>query len=294
MTISGKYRVYGDGKLISEFPNVITNSGKIAIGKYLADERTSWGDVMVFGVGDSTPNATNNKLDLEVWRESVDMKTYVTASGQIVARSIVPSSLVSKIYEMGLYCTLTTETTTSSGPIITGFDQASEVWSSGVFDTANRRAGSSSLKLSPTTGTPASSSTQMYGSISVYPNTTIFNLGYQILSGTADLVKIQLKSSADTYREYSFVPTASSEYQIESWGLSDTTLTGNAAWTEFSEIYVEVEGNGEFMFDVLTGFVPPEGSVLVSRALVSHEGNPFIDKEQYKELQAEYIIDLGI
>lgn len=293
--MKGYFRVYDDKKLLAEFPNMITNSGQIAIGRYLAGQRVSWGDVMAFGSGDSAPSQTNTELDFEFWRDEVDLKIYngptAIPANKLILRSTVPTRISGKIYELGIYCTLTPNEILQFGPLITSFDPDKEPWSGGTVEDENFRIGESSVILEG----GESATLQYFGDFRSYDSSTYFKLAYSTV-GSPTSVTIKIKSNDENYKSYTFTPETGLGYFIEKWGFFDFVQTGNPDWKEFSQIEVSVVGAGSVVFDGLSAYQSsPDDfrTVLVSRALVNVDGESFIDKTSDRELQVEYLVDLG-
>lgn len=293
--MKGVYRVYEDGQLIAEFPNIITNRGRIAIGRFLAGQNTSWSDVIVAGVGESSPDISDNFLDMEIWRDEIDFSSYVSSDGTIILRSTFPTGFAAKIYELGIYCTSTPQTL-SRGPVIATFDSSRETWSTGTRVTDQFRVGSQGLKIEPAGGGTASSVQRYIGNFRAFDENTVFKLGYFATAGVTQ-ASIRLKADNSNYREHFFVPNTNGSYSIEKWSVDQFTVFGNPDWQEIYEIEVRVTGSGHVVFDGFSAVLEnPQDimTVLVSRALVQNGGDNFIKKEASRELQIEYIIDLGI
>ena len=289
----GKYRVYLGGKLVSEHPNIITNRGKIAIGRFLAGERFTWSDAIAMGAGETAALVTDTELEMELWREEIDMRQY--DNGEIVLRSIVPASVSGKFYEMGVYCTLSSLRQVSSSPIAVYFDDLRESWqlTKASFTTSHHRIGKSSIVFSPETLYPASGDYKFSGNFSLYDENSYFYLSYKILSGSIDTITIRLSSSETTYREYSVSPSsAEGEYAVSKWTTADFDLTGNADWTDFNSFRVFVEGDGDIAIDGFSVRNEPTGveTVLVSRTVLPDP----VEKDESQEMQIEYVIDFGV
>lgn len=291
--MKGVYRVYDNKNLIAEFPNVLTNRGKRAIGSFLADRRASWGDVMSIGSGQSSPVASNTSLDMEFWREEVDLKDYLAGTvNKLVLRSTIPASVSGKIYEIGIYCTSTPDDILRRGPVVSAFDLNFESWSSGSADEDDFRVGTSSLVLSAS----ETSRADYDGDFRAYTSATKFKLAYIAETGITD-ISIKFGSNDENFREYSFSPDVLDAYATKTWSLQDFDITGNPNWNEISYIEVSASGAGDVMFDALiaTEDRPDDFiTVLVSRALVNVDGNNYILKLPDRELQIEYLIDLGV
>jgi len=292
--MKGTYRIYQDGVMIKESTNVITNRGRIAIGRYLTGERQSWSDSMVVGSGSPAAVPEDESLAMEFWREEIDIKEYSVPTGQITLRSIIPSRISGKISEIGIYCTISSLRQVSSSPIAIFFDNSIESWtltSNTAFDTTNYRIGKSAVLFSPTTGNNAIASIRFPGSFNSYNEDTKFRLSYQILSGTINSITLRLKSSESTYREY-FFNTFGSGYSVNLWETQDFILEGNADWEDFSSLEVIVDGNGEVVIDgFAVSYEPPSvETVLVS--ITNLAG--IVEKNESQEIQIEYVLDLGI
>lgn len=294
--MNGVYRIYDGDDLVAECPNILTNSGRIAIGRYLAGERASWGDALVIGSGDSTPLATNTSLDMEFWREEVDLKKYngpnASPPNQLVLRSIIPARVAGIIKEIGVYCTLTPDLTLSSGPTIAVFDTSVEPWVGGEDEGFDYRIGTKSLKVDA----GSSASLKYYGDLRAFTENTKFRLAYYSF-GAVTNVKVRFAANASNFKEYSFEPENTGEYTVELWELADFVQTGNPDWKEVFFIEVEVEGSGYVVFDGITsGEQRPDDilTVLVSRALVNTNGDNFIEKLPTRELQIEYLVGISL
>jgi hypothetical protein len=294
--MNGVYRVYDQGDLIAEFPNILTNSGRIAIGRYLSGERGSWGDALAIGSGDSTPVATNTALDMEFWREEVDLKKYngpaATPPNQLVLRSIIPARIAGIIKELGVYCTVTPDFILSAGPAIATFDTSVEQWVGGEDEVLEYRIGTKSLKVDG----GSSASVKYYGDLRAFTENTKFRLAYYAV-GSITNVKIRFAANPSNFKEYSFEPQNTGDYTVELWELADFVQTGNPDWKEVFFIEVEVEGSGYVVFDAITSNEQRPNdvlTVLVSRALVSVNGDNFIEKLPTRELQIEYLVGISL
>lgn len=290
----GKFSFYSDGHKVAEAYNVITNRGKIVIGNYLSEARSSWADELAIGAMGTATSLENVSLGLEFWREPIDLKSYSFADEEIIVRGTIPGSVVGKIYELGVYSKSSPTSISSSGPVLCYFDNSVEDWAGGEDDTLDTRVGSRSLKIT-SSGPEESAAFTFFGNIRSYNQNSVFRLGYTG-SGTVSSVSVKIKVDGVNFREYAFSPNTSGSYSVESWGLSDFSITGGASIFEFFIIEVSVVGAGSIVFDVLS--VSDESTedfsdVLVSRAIIDQNGLDFINKLPVRELQIEYAIELG-
>lgn len=290
----GFYRIYEGEALIAECENTITEAGRVAIGKFLSGERTSWSDSIAIGAGDNAPSASNTSLDLEFFREEVDLTRYSESDDRIILRTIIPTNVAGKVYELGVYSSITAETSAFRGPSITNFDTTQESWEGGQDEVALARVGLQARKVT-LSGSPVSFTSEVSGDVRSFTDDTVFRLGYLAASGVSNIT-IRFKSSDTDYRQYSFSPTGNNVYRVESWRLQNLQVIGNPSWSEFYEIEVICSGTGQVVLDAITSVEERAGdelNVLVSRALVDINGQNFILKKPLQELQIEYVVELN-
>lgn len=289
--MKGKYRIYDNDTLLAEFDNIITSEGKKVIGRFLAGQKSSWADAVAIGAGSTSPNENNKSLEMEFWRDEIDLKSYNESSGKISLRSRIPAPIVGKIFEIGLYYTPAADGLYFTSPLISNFNLSVEDWSTGAANTALRRIDSSALQISGGTSTEF----DFEGDIRAFNNDTVFRLAYTADAGVSS-VSLRLKSSDSDYREYSFTP-ASSSYQVEDWKLQDFSVIGNPEWGEIYQVEIIAAGSGNIVLDGFSAIDERPSnpvSILVSRALVSFSGENFFDKKPQRELQLEYILELDL
>jgi hypothetical protein len=290
----GKFSFYINENKVGEANNIVTDLGKVVIGNYLSETRPSWADSIAIGAGGSSPSASDLSLDLEFFRESIDLKSYSVTDNKIVIRGTFPGSVVGKIYEVGVYSTTSPTEVSSSGPLIAAFDKSAEDWSAGQDEESLNRVGLKSFRL-VSSEEEVSSSLRFFGNLRAYNQNSVFRLGY-LASGSTGSVFVRIKSDNINFREYSFQPNTSGAYSVESWSLSDFNIFGGAGILEFFDIEVAVSGEINVVFDALS--VVDESAfelddVLVSRAVIDQNGLDFINKLPARELQIEYEIDLN-
>lgn len=292
--MKGTYRVYSGDELLAESSNVITNSGKIAIGRYLSGQLPEWASAMAIGVGETSQSVTDTGLEMEVWREEIDLKEYSISSGEVALRSIIPAPVVAKIHELGVYCTISTIRNLSTSPIALAFDTNLEDWDivGGQSDTDNHRIGAGSIKLADTS--TASAEARLNGNFASYGEDDFFYLAYQVISGGVTHITVRLKSSESDYREYNIPSPSQSGYAVERWNVGDFTVVGNPDWEDFSSVEIIALLDGELVLDGFSVKSEPQGldTVLVSRTTLS--GPDIIDKTGAQELQIEYAVDLSV
>lgn len=289
----GFYRIYLDNEVVAEFDNLITDNGKKAIGRFLSGQQSFWADSIAIGSGSSSPQQSDDSLDMEFWREGIDLRVYSADENEILVRSIIPASVVGKIHEIGIYAAPGNDSL-SSGPVVVFFDSSEEAWTGGTVNTTNNRIGQSALSVSASAqGSPISLDTD--SDFRAFTSEDIFKLAYSAAAGVTQ-VAVKLKASNTDFREYTFAPS-SPGYSVESWNIQDFSVVGNPQWSEVYEIEVIAFGSGSITYDALAVVKDPEVDQrrsLVSRALVSFNGENFFSKKPQRELQIEYGLELGV
>lgn len=76
--ISGKYSFYLDGEQVCQSKNIITDVGLDAIRKFLVGDYPNWAEALAVGTGSTSAASNNTRLEFEVDREPVFLKTMVT------------------------------------------------------------------------------------------------------------------------------------------------------------------------------------------------------------------------
>lgn len=292
--MKGIYRVYADGQLVAESENIITNRGRIAIGRYLAGQRPEWASAIVIGSGGTAQLVTDEELEMEFWREEIDLKEYSSGDAEVILRSIIPAPVIGKIHEIGVYCTISNLRQISGSPIALSFDTNAESWtiSDGASDTTNNRIGAGAIKLQSTS--TASAESRFNGTFSAYGEDDYFYLAYEVLSGSLTHLTVRLKSSETDYREYNIATPAQSGYTVAKWNTTDFTVVGNPDWEDFSSAEFIALVDGEVVLDAFAVKNDPQtiDTVLVSRTTLS--GPDIISKTGAQELQIEYSVDLSV
>ena len=292
--MKGRYRIYSGSNLVAESENIITTRGRIAIGRYLAGDLAQWASALAIGSGSSTQSASDEELEMEFWREEIDLKEYSIQNGEIVLRSIIPAPVIGKVYEIGTYCTISTRRNISGSPVAVFFDTNLEQWvlNSAQEESENNRIGAGAIKLAGTS--TASASTPINGTFSAYGEDDYFYLAYEVLSGSATHLTVRLKSSENDYREYNLPSVNQSDYSVAKWGVADFTVVGNPDWEDFTSVEFIGLVDGEVMLDGFAVKNNPNAmdTVLVSRTTLV--GEDIIDKTGSQELQIEYALDLSV
>jgi len=103
--ISGKYVISSDGEIIAEYPNMITSNGLTVINQYLSGQIKYWADTLVIGtMSSSSTTASTTKLQYEIFRYPVGLKSYVTSGSinQLILKATIDPAAEFRAFEIGV------------------------------------------------------------------------------------------------------------------------------------------------------------------------------------------------
>jgi hypothetical protein len=155
-SLKGEYIFYKDGIEVARSKNIVTNNGKEQIINYLSRQNSEYGSRIVLGCGSSTPLATDEFVQFEVFPTPVQFKTvdYTQTPTQIVFRTTLPSTFKGVVYESGLSTiggvNMSVLNDINDNPeIFASFDPDYESWelSTGVSIHANDLEGTPRLRV---------------------------------------------------------------------------------------------------------------------------------------------------
>jgi hypothetical protein len=300
----GHYKIYLDGKLVSEQDNIITNFGKNLILKYLASNVSSYAGAVAVGVSPKNPSPSDYVLDYELFRIPIAYKTVNPANSSIIFKGTAGSKYIGKIYEIGLFPSLDNP---ASGAFQTstlfGFD-SDENWQNVVLrDITNARIGSSGIQMNALTN----SNISVYNSLTAinlagYSPTDVFKLAFVTFDTNCSYVTVKFTNAAGAEITGNFIPAAHTagagnpQYQIVS--LTKNTFSNqNADWSSIVSstvtLYAGAGGASQVTIDGLkvvdADNLNPEYG-LVSRALL---GTPVV-KTGVQTIDVEYSLEVPL
>lgn len=220
MNITGTYTFYKDGVEIHKQQNIITKFGKRFLTNYLAGATSLRSKNIVIGIGDSVPNADNNRLDFEFYASPVDISSpnIITdpitglTTYSIIYKTSLPNDVVGIIKEVGLFPAQSSTKTDYSDKYISSFENAI-AWtdSSGnnpdLVLTPTPRIGSYLFKIdAPSVTSPSTYSTKEYSlacslDMSAYSIYDSLTLAFTQADTNLDYVSIKFYSTPTDYFE---------------------------------------------------------------------------------------------
>jgi hypothetical protein len=197
--VTGVYRVYLDGALISETPNVVTTFGKREILNILAGRSIVPRQIMIGASNAVAPADTDKTLHFPLFSEKIVYSTpiYDVANSKVIYKARVLKQGYYEIREIGLINSAST-----SDPLAFSFNISESITSTGTveFDETLSRVGGTALKC---TGTPTVTVQSPFDTTNVTPQDELLLAAYTP-SGSANIaVTVHNEAGATTAATYS-------------------------------------------------------------------------------------------
>jgi len=235
---------------------MITTKGKLIVKRYLAKQIADIARSISVGVGQTAESTSSTLLQFEMGRSDINIVSFDYVNNKLVFKASIPQELSGKIYEVGIW---SQPTSTAAGNytsrLLTSFDSASEVWSTGTFQSANARLGADALRLAPSaSATAVSAMTNLFLDLSGNSGADQFNIAYYNGNAFTANFKVRFKTDASNYYTIQ-VTSPATGYQVSVVNKSAATTTGAPSWANITSIEVEVVatsgGAAAFDFDGL-------------------------------------------
>lgn len=289
--MKGTYRIYQDGKLIAEQSNLITTEGKKAILRYLAGHSGAIARSLAVGTGTAAATLTDTKLQFEVSRANVSIISPDYVTQKVVFKATLPQGAQFAIWEIGA---LTVAETELYGKMLLTFDQETELWSAGTFQSDVTRIGADSLRVNAALSTTTTSTlSDIFMETGDYSDTDKFSMAYIPQDTNLNSLKLRLKTDASNYFEYTFTQLTTG-YKIESWSKSAMTKTGTPTWDSITSadliVNAKAAGATNVDFDGLridSILVSNTDYALVSRTVLGAA----VTKLDTSQMDIEYTLD---
>lgn len=302
MMLKGTYIFKQNGIEIGRSENIITNSGKKAILKYLSNSISDWASSISVGAIPTAASASDATLYYETARSAVTMKSYRSGTPNlIVVKGTLDASIAANIYEIGVYPNTTAQIFgVRDQMILTDFSYyydwvktaGSGTISSSPFvpqDPYSPRIGFSSVKLPAAT---TMQNTNFALNMSSYTSMDTLDLLVNVptTSTGANTLNVTLTdvNGLTSTASYSYNASTTSGYQILSTNLASNI---NTLSTIKSITIQSVGTNSAIVLDAIrvsVGAEIGEGAALVSRSVLTTPiakiyGTP-LDIEYYLQL----------
>jgi len=233
--LKGRYIFKQFGKVVAESKNIITDLGEKEILKYLARQQQTYGDNIVLGIGTTSPSKSDEYLEFTTFSVPVQGYFYDDTNNEIVYQAIVPSGVISKIYEAGLATnypvnlSFNTDTISNNSDLVSDFDTTSN-WSitSGVeFYTDPNfsilRAGNDGLQFTVNNNTKVSS-LSVDGLFQSYDESDILKIAFNVATNVPANIIVKFYNSSDNTKFYEWeLSNISLGYNIKSIDIGSLT-----------------------------------------------------------------------
>jgi len=305
--MNGKYRIYDDGKLIAEIPNVITTEGKKIITRFLAKNNNAWAGAMCVGSGRSAASAADKTLNFEYSRFPVYYSYgFYDTTYKIIFKAMMPENFAGAIEEIGMYSQASNSNASTYDSAISLFDSVSE-WTATTVTVVEQPSiatiastADSRIKTG-TAGYYVTGTGDLYKNVShinfgEYAASDSFALGYG-LSASSATTAIRFEKDASNYYAATAVTGGTlSQNNITTFTKSSMTPTGSLSWADVVGVRIVITSNtGGVYLDGLRPVVINhynEDYGLVSRAISGSEDS--LIKRAGSRLDLEYEVTLNL
>lgn len=289
---NGEFRIYQRGKLLTTQKNLITNSGRQAITRYLAGQTQSFSGAIAIGSSDVPASVADTSLGFEFSRAPIHLKTSDVTTGEIVLSASLDAPIGGSVFELGVFPYVLALDASAVGGIIIRFEEF-EGWTGGTYNLSRTRVGSSSYQLTAAVSSTAraNSRNSAFGIHDLAANDT-FSMAYFINDANTDVITIEFHSTAVDYFRYTFDPSATAGYYITTWPKSAFMTVGSPAWetVDYVDIVVGATALGSTTVQLdglrINSAVAAVDNLIVSRSVRS----PAQIKSPSTPLDVEYVL----
>lgn len=268
MTVTGKYRIYEDGVLVSEQENLLTTYGKREILKMIAGRASQISRIGV-GVMGTAANVADLTLTMPLADADVNFITPIFngATSKIVYKCRLPENVSGKIYELATY-----NSPEINEPVLTNF---STVDSPGVTIAGPLGGGSADIRMSSaginlSSGALTASITKPMSAGSLLSTDKI---ALAMSTATASVAMSVKFTDIDGKTATATFTTAAGGYQVVSRLASAFTIAPSGAtfdWSNISNVLVTHPGGGSTVtLDGLAVLSEQQSGSILSHAIYS-------------------------
>lgn len=272
--IRGIYRIT-NGNTVSEYRNIITVNGRIALLTAISGQKQGWAESIVAGIGDTAASANDTALEYLVTGGDITTTIIDPVNEKLYFKASLPLQDELTIYEFGCYAsdTLSTQSSESGGGSILVLFTTDTEWTdtsgTSVADTTNNRVGKDSISYTLAASAVGSGYLSYISDMTFIPTNAKFKLAYDS-SGISDFV-LRFKVDDTNYYEYDGY-SVTDDYHIVSVLKSDFVAVGTPAWSDIQLVEIEATAGGSggtISVDALSYELPiTDASNLLSRVVL--------------------------
>jgi hypothetical protein len=311
--IKGVYKIYQDGKLVSEAENALTETGKEIFIRYLVGGRKNYFvnslSCGISGVANTKSGTliTNKSLGFEVADGNTIPPIYdpdTSGNDFIKFSTVINTPVAFSVRELGLYARPARSTERNAEIIFDfqkdDFEKIGTAESSQLVTNVNTRLGDTMLSLTPSDATTNNVSLKFsslldvnpFQNISEYTSQDIFVLAAYNQVATTSSLNIRFFTDTSNYYTLTFPITASIGYQFCEVKKGTAIKVGSPIWEDTTSITMWHNSSSNVLLDAVKLTNLPENldaaNGLVSRAVLA---TPF--PATGKPLTIEYYLTLG-
>ena len=306
----GTYLFKQNGLEIGRSSNIITTNGRKMILEYLSGSRQNWAADMAIGAmptntSGGSPTVSDTQLNFETSRQSVTLKSFISATNVdpdlIIVRSTFPTDLYANIYEVGLYATSSAgfSTSTRNNFILSDFSDLTYWNATAGSVTANSfiPQGYNSPRIGANSINIPSSTTYSNSNLSIgFTNyTNVDSLQLLAFNTTAGTVTVTLTDISGKNQNILFTTVNNTEYSVLSQVFDQNTSSSNNTsiinFNAISQIQIATNSSASITLDAIKVVSANEISTeesIVSKSVLSTP----IPKNPNIPLDVEYYVEL--
>jgi hypothetical protein len=289
----GSYKFYLDDKLVREQENIITNIGKIAILRFLASITNSYASSIAIGVSDITPTVLDKKLDFEIARSNIMIRSVNYDTSSILFKATFPVGQQALVKEIAVW-----PIGSDRSSMLFSFDDG-ETWTNQLLNTADIRIGAAGMKNVVLNGSSVENKSLLTLNLANLLLNDEFVLAFISYDDNCEYIRLSFTDiNGDIiYSDFIPDPHISAGIQYQTVNVLKSSFTNQTKeWAQITEVSLITKAkstqNTTIVLDGLRieDSNTPGGSEIISRAILS---SPIL-KEAGSSLDIEYVLGFSL
>jgi hypothetical protein len=222
---------------------MITDGGRLHIKRYLSRQVGTIGGAVALGISSTPASVADTRLGMEITRADVSLVTYDFTTDRLIFKAAIPNEFSGKIYEIGLWSLGVDNMAGNYGSRGLAAFEDFEAWSTGAWDLANARVGTTALRVTAAAnGTSSTVRSNVTFDFSGHSSSDAFLLAYYVNNPYVSSVRLRLSTDASNY--YLFTVAAPQPgYNVSSLAKGSAAVTGTPTWSNITSIQLDVVAN---------------------------------------------------
>lgn len=229
---------------------MITNLGKVHFKRFLAGWEPDFARSIAFGVGESTPDPAQDRLDYEIGRTDISLITYNFVEDKLIFKGIMDETFDGVIYEVGLYSSEANEGSTVGSKLLMSFDSDTEFWTQAglpaTYTTTNTRIGNDSMVIAPAaSGSITASYENILMDLSGYTSADTFSVAFYSANTNVSSMTLRFFTDASNYYTVTIAGgSIGTGFNMVNVPIAQSAATGAPRWSEITKVDVSVNASG--------------------------------------------------